>query len=58
MDPRVVNELLSIGVPEIYIGRLVEQEILGLQDVLLLTEQDMVGVLQLPIGIKNRILQL
>jgi len=40
------------------VGRFVEQEIFELSDVLLLTEQDMLSVMQLPIGLKNRILQL
>ena len=41
----MVNSLLSIGIPESYVSRFVEQEIVGLSDVLLLTEQDMLSVL-------------
>ena len=47
-----------MGIPPQYIAKFVEQEIRTQQDVLLLTEADMIEVLGLPVGIKNRILQL
>jgi hypothetical protein len=33
-----IDELLKIGIPEAYIERLVEQEVITIEDVMLLTE--------------------
>jgi hypothetical protein len=49
---------MSVGIPQQYVGRLLEQEIHTMQDVLLMTEHDMIDILNLPIGVKNRILHL